>query len=44
MPLATITPAEAEAFDRDGFVIKPGLFNDAEADLLQRSVCRPTRR
>ena len=35
---ATITPADAEAFDRDGYVIKRGLFNEAEVDLLQRAL------
>ena len=35
---ATITPADCEAFDRDGYLIKRGLFEDAEVELLQQAL------
>ena len=33
-----ITDADCEAFDRDGYLIKRGLFSDAEAELLQQAL------
>ena len=33
-----ITDADCEAFDRDGYLIKRGLFSDAEVELLQQAL------